>query len=240
MISIITVCYNNLDGLIQTVNSVAALKDFSSNRNFIQFVVIDGGSDDGTKEFLALVPSTVIDLFISEPDYGIYDAMNKGIDHSVGDYIIFLNSGDYLVGTFDVLKVVEPGFIPVCLGDISGNIIRKIRYKIRLRGLPNCHQGIFFPRTNIRYDIHYRISADYKFFLEHGSYSFNGRYGDGAYVFYNNEGLSSTNYIKRDKQMFEIRKIFFGYWLALLFEIEPFLKRFVKKFFWKYLQRSRV
>lgn len=229
MISIITVCYNNLDGLIRTVNSVVRLKDFEANRGLIQFVVIDGGSNDGTKEYLQSLDSHVVDVCVSEPDEGIYDAMNKGISRSLGDYMIFLNSGDYLVGTFDVSRINKPGFIPVFLGDAAGGVIRKIKYKSRYRGLPNCHQGIFFPRTNLKYDTNYRISADYKFFLEHTYYNFDGRYGEDAYVFYNNEGLSSTNYMKRDQQMFEIRKLFFGYSIALLFEVEPLLKRFIKR-----------
>lgn len=229
MISIITVCYNNFDGLIRTVNSVVRLKDFEANRDLIQFIVIDGGSNDGTKEYLQSLDSHVVDVCVSEPDEGIYDAMNKGISRSLGDFMIFLNSGDYLVGTFDVSRINKPGFIPVYLGDGTGGVIKKIKYKSRYRGLPNCHQGIFFPRTNLKYDTNYRISADYKFFLEHAYYNFDGRYGEGAYVFYNNEGLSSTNYMKRDQQMFEIRKLFFGFSMALLFEVEPLLKRFIKR-----------
>ena len=86
--SIITVCYNNRDGLGKTIESVVSqtYKDY-------EFIVIDGGSKDGTKELLEQY-NDKIDYWCSEPDKGIYNAMNKGVTHAHGDYAIFMNSGD--------------------------------------------------------------------------------------------------------------------------------------------------
>lgn len=87
-ISIITVNFNNLVGLKKTAESV--LKQ--SYRDF-EFLIIDGGSKDGSKEYIEEI-SDKLTLWVSEPDSGIYNAMNKGIKMAKGDYICFLNSGD--------------------------------------------------------------------------------------------------------------------------------------------------
>ena len=84
-ISIITINYQNLEGLKKTVQSV--INQTYSN---IEYIVIDGNSEDGTKEFLESQDSN-IEYWISEPDKGIYNAMNKGILKAKGDYLLFLN-----------------------------------------------------------------------------------------------------------------------------------------------------
>lgn len=86
--SIITVCYNNRDGLEKTIKSVIC-----QTYNDYEFIVIDGGSKDGTKELLEQY-NDKIDFWCSEPDNGIYNAMNKGVKHTRGEYVIFMNSGD--------------------------------------------------------------------------------------------------------------------------------------------------
>ena len=86
LFSIITVCRNNLGELKQTYDSIKGL-----NGSDHEWIVIDGNSEDGTKEWLKQIPSA---KWISEPDSGIYNAMNKGIRHASGNYLIFMNSGD--------------------------------------------------------------------------------------------------------------------------------------------------
>ncbi len=90
ILSIITINYNNKQGLIQTIESVVnqIWKDF-------EYLVVDGGSTDGSKD---VITQHINDLtyWVSEPDKGIYNAMNKGIEMATGDYLLFLNSGDYL------------------------------------------------------------------------------------------------------------------------------------------------
>lgn len=100
-ISIITINFNNLTGLQKTINSVVSqtYKDF-------EWIIIDGGSTDGSRELIAGF-SDYISYWVSEPDNGIYNAMNKGIRASHGEYLLFLNSGDYLYKD-DVLERVVP------------------------------------------------------------------------------------------------------------------------------------
>lgn len=86
--SIITINYNNRDGLETTINSVLgqSYKDF-------EYIIIDGGSTDGSVEVIKRYESQ-IDYWVSEPDKGVYNAMNKGIGKASGDYLNFMNSGD--------------------------------------------------------------------------------------------------------------------------------------------------
>ena len=98
-ISIVTVNYNNLKGLVKTIQSVQ--KQQYSN---IEYLVIDGGSIDGSKEYIEN-HSERISYWVSEPDNGIYDGMNKGIAHATGEYLLFLNSGDFLFSS-DILSDV--------------------------------------------------------------------------------------------------------------------------------------
>jgi glycosyltransferase involved in cell wall biosynthesis len=87
-ISIITICYNNKAGLQLTIDSVRA-QTFADK----EFIVIDGGSKDGTQELIN-ANMDVITLSVSEPDQGIYDAINKGIRHARGEWIVCMNAGD--------------------------------------------------------------------------------------------------------------------------------------------------
>lgn len=99
LISIITINYNNLIGLRRTVASVKAqiYKDF-------EYIIIDGSSTDGSREFIE--EQSGIDQWISEPDKGVYEAMNKGIQRAHGDYCLFLNSGDILFSPDTLEQVV--------------------------------------------------------------------------------------------------------------------------------------
>ncbi len=90
LISIITINYNNADGLQHTIDSVLQQLD----KNF-EYLVIDGGSTDGSVEIIKRHKQH-INYWVSEQDSGIYDAMNKGISKATGRYLMFLNSGDCL------------------------------------------------------------------------------------------------------------------------------------------------
>lgn len=88
-LSIITINYNNLEGLIRTVESVV-----DQTWNEFEYIVIDGGSTDGSAAYLE-TQKDKINYWVSEPDKGIYNAMNKGIEVASGEYLLFLNSGDH-------------------------------------------------------------------------------------------------------------------------------------------------
>jgi glycosyltransferase involved in cell wall biosynthesis len=100
-LSIITINFNNLDGLKKTVDSV-----LSQTYNEFEYIVIDGGSSDGSNEYLENKREK-LSVLISENDTGIYNAMNKGIRNSTGEFLLFLNSGDVLNGVMALADFIN-------------------------------------------------------------------------------------------------------------------------------------
>jgi glycosyltransferase involved in cell wall biosynthesis len=170
--SIITVCLNCRDALEMTLNSV-----FRQTYPHVERIVIDGASIDGTPEYLASVRSS-LSVVISEPDTGIYDAMNKGIRVATGDYILFLNAGDRFLQT-DVLArlavdpVVLSRSLPIVSGrvqyEFDGNLVELYRPRVRGPegpGLP--HQATLVAASVQKaneFDQKLRFVGDYELWL---------------------------------------------------------------------------
>jgi glycosyltransferase involved in cell wall biosynthesis len=172
-ISIITINYNDKEGLKKTIESVVAQtwQDF-------EFLVIDGGSTDGGKEVIEQYESH-FDYWISEPDKGVYNAMNKGIRAAKGDFVLFLNSGDVLHKD-DVLEKVNAS-INNDYGIYYGDVIIKKPNSERHKKYPDvlsfsyfytgalCHQACFIKRSLFEeyfyYNEDYKIYSDGEFFI---------------------------------------------------------------------------
>ena len=101
-INIVTINLNNKVGLERTINSVLSQTFFDK----IDYIIIDGGSTDGSKELIEEHKDKLF-YWASEPDNGIFNAMNKAVDRLVGDYVLFLNSGDFLHSSDVIEKVYE-------------------------------------------------------------------------------------------------------------------------------------
>ena len=99
-LSVITICYNDRNGLLKTLESVKS----QSSHDF-QYIVIDGASKDGSADLLTEYAS-VIDYSVSESDKGIYNAMNKGIREAKGEYCLFMNAGDTFYANDTVEKAL--------------------------------------------------------------------------------------------------------------------------------------
>jgi putative colanic acid biosynthesis glycosyltransferase len=173
LFSIITVTRDNLRGVLATGNSVKMQSIQNLKEQNAEWIVIDGASNDGTGEWLADSGAQ----FISEPDRGIYDAMNKGISMARGEYILFLNAGDMLAGpaVLDVLaraiasQKTPPDFIYgdslECTGGTTHRKPARGHNRIDF-GMFTHHQSMIYRRAaigNLRYDDTYKISADYEF-----------------------------------------------------------------------------
>jgi glycosyltransferase involved in cell wall biosynthesis len=172
-LSIITVNLNNREGLKKTISSVV-----SQTRRDFEYLVIDGGSDDGSTEVIRSFEKK-ISKWISEKDEGIYEAMNKGISLSTGEYLLFLNSGDYLYQDETIsLLWNELGSADIVYGDIlfeeknanrtAGYMPDKIDLIHMLRDTI-WHPVAFIRRTLFEksgpYDTSFRICGDYEFFF---------------------------------------------------------------------------
>lgn len=174
-LSIITVNLNNKSGLQKTIDSVISqtYKDF-------EWIIIDGGSTDGSKELIKKY-SQYITYWVSEPDKGIYNAMNKGIVKAKGEYLLFLNSGDYLINT----NIIEQAFPFMNNADFVYGSLQLVNRDgdIKIWDIPiDSVTGEFFlnstmphPATFIKkekllqyggYDESYKIAADWKFFMD--------------------------------------------------------------------------
>lgn len=166
-LSIITVNYNNADGLRATMQSVAG----QSCKEF-EYVVVDGGSTDGSVEAIR-ENEAFIDRWVSEPDGGIYEAMNKGVAMASGEYVLFLNSADCLAGEGVMAEVVPKlGEKDFYMGGVMrqerGGVLvyppKVLRASFLLMNyLP--HQATFIRRQLLvdrPYRVQYRIAADWE------------------------------------------------------------------------------
>lgn len=165
LFSLITITRDNQEGLARTYASLAA-QDCSD----YEWIVIDGASADSTLAFMAGKPA----LLVSEPDQGLYDAMNKGIDRAAGDYLIFMNAGDsfagpdVLSGLAAVLTAGRPVFLYADAREemADGTYFYKHArgYETIARGMFTHHQAMVYSRAALgalRYDLSYKIAADY-------------------------------------------------------------------------------
>ena len=208
-ISIITVCLNSIDTLEQTIQSVVS-QDYPN----IEYIIVDGGSTDGTLDVIHKY-ETDISRWISEPDAGIYDAMNKGITMATGDYIAFLNSDDwYTEGALsyvadDIMKFgasvssynmnVYSGNDRIEWEDVFSRDIKNIRI-----AMCRCHQAIFAKRSLFEayggFDTKYKISADYDWLLRLYDHGVDIRYKSYAVVNFRLGGLSDSRDIQMRKE----------------------------------------
>jgi glycosyltransferase involved in cell wall biosynthesis len=231
LLSIITVVRNDYEALLITEKSI--IKQRLSGANF-EWIIIDGSSSDETINYFSTSVNSNVTVFVSEPDNGIYDAMNKGIRLSKGLGLLFLNAGDYFVG--EVLVKLKSENFPCYLNVKFTNYFGKLRKRKIVNerfGISNGHQGIIFERAkNVFYDIEYKICADYKYFLDHGYTSKLGLINVEGYVYWN-QGLSLQNWKLRDKEIFKIRKEYFGIITALVFELKSYFKRILRIFIFR-------
>ncbi|PRY74213.1 glycosyltransferase family 2 protein [Marivita geojedonensis] len=180
-VSVVTVCRNARELLPETIESVIA-QDFDD----FEYIVVDGASDDGSLEVIDNYRE-FIDQFVSEPDKGVYDAMNKAAAQALGKYIIFINAGD-VFATDNVLSLArrispdEADFLYgisywINDGKLSDWKTRPLNEMWKRNAFS--HQSLF-SRTNLLkrrpFDTSLKIVADYKFIFE--------RYTEGC-IFFN-------------------------------------------------------
>lgn len=166
--SIITINYNNKKGLLNTLKSVVG-----QSYHDYEYIVIDGGSTDGSVEVIREYESH-IDYWISEPDKGIYNAMNKGILQAHGEYLNFMNSGDEFYDSDVLLEVSNALDCDIVVGRMQHDkeIWSFPKEKITMLDLVQgtvLHQASFFCKKLFdenKYDEKYKIVSDWKFYIQ--------------------------------------------------------------------------
>jgi glycosyltransferase involved in cell wall biosynthesis len=173
-LTIITINFNNLEGLKRTVESVInqSFQDF-------EYIVIDGDSKDGSASYIKEMKKH-FDYWVSEPDRGIYHAMNKGIEVARGEYLLFLNSGDRLFNTGIIAEIfpMMDGDIQLLYGDCMyestshsyrTNYPTKLSFQHFFLGGLN-HQCVFFHRLLFvnygGYSEVYKLASDWLFMMK--------------------------------------------------------------------------
>lgn len=210
-ISVVTVSYNAAETIEETIQSVV-----NQTYDNIEYIIIDGGSTDGTVDIIKKYADRIA-YWVSEPDKGIYDAMNKGINVATGDYINFMNAGDTFTKRDIVEKVADKifieSFIVICdWNDIKKNCLierKALEIKYLKRNILCSHQAMLIKLSyhkNNLYDTTFRFCADYNFLYK--SY-----YNDGVSIQYipiaianylQDEGYSADNIYKLEKEKIRI------------------------------------
>ena len=171
LVSVVTVVRNDAAGLARTIDSVAS-QDYPR----IEYLVIDGASTDETPDVLKSHQAKV-NRWISEPDAGIYDAMNKGARLASGEYVCFMNAGDSFAASDTVTRMFVPRpTSELVWGDCLVESAKGEEYDPARVVIPRlhrqmtvCHQSIFTRRSALLgrpYDTSFRIAADYDFLCE--------------------------------------------------------------------------
>lgn len=170
LVSIITVVFNAVKDIEKTLQSV-----LSQSYNNIEYIVIDGGSTDGTVDIIRKY-SDRIDYWISESDNGIYDAMNKGVNIAHGEWINFMNCGDLFADNIIVeylMKYIYTKECDVLYGDVilKRNKVLKRKKALDMESikysLPFCHQSSFVKLSILKkcpFNLSFSLAADYEFF----------------------------------------------------------------------------
>ena len=199
LITIVTVSYNAVNCIEKTILSVLEQKYTN-----IEYIIIDGGSTDGTIDILKKYEHKIT-TWISEPDKGIYDAMNKGIKLATGQWINFMNCGDSFVDEHVLSKLSE--YFVKENEIIYGNMYKKIGkdlYDVKAYNLdilnnhmPFCHQSTFVQTIltkNNPFDTKYKFVADYNMFYNLYKKGHNFLYIDLPISIYQiEEGYTASN-----------------------------------------------
>ena len=241
--SIITVTYNAGKVLEDTIQSVIS----QTYRN-VEYIIVDGNSKDNTQEIIGKY-SKHISKMVSEPDKGLYDAMNKGLQMATGEYVWFVNAGDEIASPTVIRDMFK--YEPYCdvyygntvMTDMEGNVIGDRRltppdnltWKSFKMGMLVSHQSFVARRVLCgKYDLKYRFSADFDWcirVLRNSDFICNtdmtlSRFLDG--------GITKQNIVPGLKERFSIMCKYYGVLTTLLCHIPIGIK-----FLWFALTRGR-
>lgn len=254
--TIVTVCYNAESCIEQTIKSV-----LSQKRDLFEYIIIDGKSKDATMAIVDQYKAD-IDLVVSEPDKGIYDAMNKAIALAKGDYINFMNAGDCFVNN-TVLEDVSAGIEAKRSDVVFGNEVVKldgIYYEVEatpfydppyIKHSMGFNHQCTFVRTDVArkypFDLQYRLAADYNMIMT--IYRNKGTFQKVPLpvAFFDTNGVSVRQKKRHDTEIFAIERP--GKKISNYIEVQkrhvirkikPLVKKLVLCFCPSFMERKRT
>lgn len=237
--TIITVTYNAGKVLDDTIQSV-----ISQTYHHIEYIIVDGASKDNTLQVIDRYRNR-IQKVISEPDHGLYDAMNKGMKWATGDYICFLNAGDSFHEDDTLLRMVHsihgnelPDILygETAIVDSNGHFLHmrrlsapeKLTWKSFRQGMRVCHQAFFVKRTLLEpYDLQYRFSSDFDWCIRMMKKSKTLHNTHLTLIDYLDEGLTTQNHKASLWERFHIMCRYYG-WISTLLHHAWFVIRTLK------------
>ncbi len=228
LFTVITVTYNAQHTIQRTLESVA-----QQTCHLYEHLIIDGKSSDETLPILRRFDNKRITL-ISEPDAGIYDAMNKGIANAQGDYLIFLNAGDKFHCEHTLQRIADsimkhdyPGIVygqtdlvddnERYLGPRHLTAPETLTIESFKQGMVVCHQAfIVLRRIVCFYNLKYKYSADYEWCIIALQHSRRNVYMPETLVDYLSEGVTTQNHWASLRERFSIMSTYYGFFPTLL------------------------
>jgi glycosyltransferase involved in cell wall biosynthesis len=232
LISVITVVFNAENSVEKTIQSVVA-QDYGH----IEYIIIDGGSTDNTVAIIKQYADKIA-FWISEPDKGIYDAMNKGIDKAKGDWIYFLGAGDVMLNAVGKISSQLKKSSTVYYGDVYRLDLLRLYdgrfspFKLAVRNI--CHQAIFYPTAALKkykFNTKYKMQADHNLNMQlYGDKQFELKYIPIVVCNYEGAGYSEANWDKpffRDKM--EIIRENFSFIVYLYAQLRRIIAKKIKK-----------
>lgn len=210
-ITVVTVVYNSDELIEQTIGSV-----LEQTYKYIEYIIIDGESSDKTLSIINRYKDE-IDIIVSEPDKGVYDAMNKAIGLCSGEYINFLNAGDTYISPgilSNVVKSIENNNKPALLYGYASMVYNGKKLLIGkpdIQKMKICHQAAFY-KSNLHYtyglyDLHYEIIADREFFTKVYLGGENIKFINEVYINYLYDGITHRYPFKRIKEELSMENI---------------------------------
>ncbi len=245
LVSIVTVVFNGETVLEKTIQSIV-----SQSYQNIQYIIIDGASKDNTLSIIKKY-ETRISYWISEPDKGIYDAMNKGLAAATGEYVWFMNAGDSIYSASTLEQIIKKhgnsgdayygetqvvGEQGSTIGMRRLSVPEKLTWKNLKMGMVVCHQSIIIKKEYTSpYNLNYPASADIDWII-HALKKSNTIINTHLIITnFLSGGSSSKNIIQSNIERFKIMVYYYG-WISTL------LNHFIigVKFTWFYLRHRRI
>ena len=239
--SVITVCYNAQATIEDTIQSVIA-----QTYHHVEYIIVDGASKDRTLSIINRYRDRIATI-VSEPDKGLYDAMNKGLRLATGDYVCFLNAGDsfheddtlqQMVHTLrELTELPDVLYGETELVDAEGHFVRMRRlqapehltWRSFRHGMLVCHQAFFAKRTLAEpYDLSYRFSADFDWCIRIMKKSKVLHNTHLTLIDYLEEGMTTRNHKASLHERFRIMTKHYG-WLSTVAHHAWFVVRAVIK-----------